>query len=213
MRASGASYTSRAIRDGIVMNVADALAESDSEYATKPVAELAGYRAALSWPMFRGQQAVGAISVNRRRGRVFRSIRRLNCCGTFADQAVIAIQNVRLFNELDARNRELSEALEQQIATSEILRVLSRSPTDAQPVFDAIAAAALKLCGANSANVFTFDGALLHLVAIAGTSLEGMEAVRHHWPRPLDRGTAASRLCCRAASPPFTIRIWIQTLR
>ena len=112
---------------------------------------------------------------------------------TFADQAVIAIENVRLFKELDARNRELSEALEQQTATSEILRVLSRSPTDAQPVFDAIAAAALKLCDANSANVFTFDGALLHLVAIAGTSPEGMEAFRQLWPRPLDRGTAASR--------------------
>ena len=106
---------------------------------------------------------------------------------------MIAIENVRLFKELDARNRELTEALEQQTATSEILRVLSRSPTDAQPVFDAIAAATLKLCEANSANVFTFDGALLHLVAIAETSPEGMDAVRHHWPRPLDRGTAASR--------------------
>ena len=113
---------------------------------------------------------------------------------TFADQAVIAIENVRLFKELDARNRELTEALEQQTATSEILRVLSRSPTDAQPVFDAIAAAALKLCDANSANVFTFDGALLHLVAIAGTSPEAAwKRIRRLWPRPLDRGTAASR--------------------
>ena len=101
---------------------------------------------------------------------------------TFADQAVIAIENVRLFKELDARNRELTEALEQQTATSEILRVLSRSPTDAQPVFDAIAAAALKLCDASSANVFTFDGELLHLVAMAGTSPEGMEAIRQHLP-------------------------------
>ena len=175
MRASGASYTSRAIRDGIVMNVGDALAESDPEYATKPVAVLAGYRAVLSVPMFRGQQVVGAISVNRAEVGCFAD-KEVALLQTFADQAVIAIENVRLFEELEERNRELTEALEQQTATSEILRVLSRSPTDAQPVFDAIAAATLKLCDANSSNVFTFDGELLHVVAIAGTSPEGMDA-------------------------------------
>ena len=84
---------------------------------------------------------------------------------TFADQAVIAIENVRLF-------KETKEALERQTATSEILRVISQSPTDVQPVFDTIAAAALKLCRASAANVFTFDGKLVWLAALAQPSPE-----------------------------------------
>ena len=100
----------------------------------------------------------------------------------FADQAVIAIENVRLFTELGARNRDLTEALEQQTATSEILRVISQSQTDVQPVFDTIAAAALKLCDANSANVFTFDGELIHLAALVNVDPEYVEDVAPVFP-------------------------------
>ena len=85
---------------------------------------------------------------------------------TFADQAVIAIENVRLFKELQERNRDLTEALEQQTATSEILRVISSSPTDLQPVFDIIAESAAKLCGAEASTVTRFDGEWVHLVAV-----------------------------------------------
>ena len=121
---------------------------------------------------------------------------RLALLQTFADQAVIAIENVRLFNELDARNRELTEALEQQTATSEILRVLSRSPTDVQPVFDTIAAAAMKLCDASSANVFTFDGELLHLAAHASAQSRSMpKRIRQAVPATPD---AASLVASRA---------------
>ncbi len=183
---------SRAILARSVVAIHD-LQEADADYALKPKSAARwGLRSAVGIPLMREGEPIGAIAVARREPGAFPE-RQLALLQTFADQAVIAIENVRLFSELETRNRELSEALEQQTATSEILRVLSRSPTDAQPVFDAIAAAALKLCDANSANVFTFDGALLHLVAIAGTSPEGMEAIRQLWPRPLDRGTAASR--------------------
>jgi signal transduction histidine kinase len=115
--------------------------------------------------------------------------------GTFADQAVIAIENVRLFKELEVRNLDLSEALERQTATSEILRVISQSPTDVQPVFDTIAAAALKLCRASAANVFTFDGELVWLAALlsADPNPEYAETLRKRFPMPVGRGAGATR--------------------
>ena len=105
---------------------------------------------------------------------------------TFAAQAVIAIENVRLFNET-------KEALERQTATSEILRVISSSPTDVQPVFDAIAAKALDLCRAKTSTVFRFDGVLVHLVAGHSLSPEGIESLRRVFPMPLGRGSVATR--------------------
>src|SRR5258708_650163 len=123
---------------------------------------------------------------------------------TFADQAVIAIENVRLFKELEARNRDLTEALEQQTATSDILRVISQSQTDVQPVFDTIAAAAMTLCNASSVNVLTFDGELIHLAALVNPSPEGADAIRSLWPRPPGRGMAATRaiLTCSTVAIP-----------
>src|SRR6185436_4464677 len=102
---------------------------------------------------------------------------------TFADQAVIAIENVRLFTELGARNSELTEALEQQTATSEILRVISSTPTDVQPVFETIAESVLTLCGAHVVNVFTFDGSLIHLRALVNVDPAYHEAIHGVFPR------------------------------
>ena len=150
-------------------------------------------RTVLAVPLLREDRLLGVIALRRREVRAF-SEKQIALLQTFADQAVIAIENVRLFNELEARNRALTEALEQQTATSEILRVDQRSPTDVQPVFDTIAAAALKLCDANSSNVFTFDGELLHLVAItANQSRRERKPYGGFIHGRLDRGTAASR--------------------
>jgi GAF domain-containing protein len=87
---------------------------------------------------------------------------------TFADQAVIAIENTRLFEEVQARNRELTESLEQQTATSEILRVISSSPTDIRPVLDAVGENAARLCDANNAVVYKLEGDILRQVSSYG---------------------------------------------
>ena len=112
----------------------------------------------------RGRTDRGDLRRRRENPRPSRKADRL--LQTFADQAVIAIENVRLFNET-------KEALEQQTATAEILRVIASSPTDFQPVFDIIAANALKLCDADVNAVTLYDGELLHLVALANVNPEG----------------------------------------
>src|SRR5262245_21015368 len=93
----------------------------------------------------------------------------------------------------DDIEKRLTEALAQQAATSDILSVIRRSPTDAQPVFDMIAERAMRLCGALHAGVLSFDGELIHLVAHVATSAEFMEQLRHVYPIPPTRGTAGAR--------------------
>jgi signal transduction histidine kinase len=164
MRPGGGSYTARAIGDGVVMNVADALAETDPAYATKAVARLAGYRSVLSVPMFRGTQVLGAISVNRAEVGLFGDTE-VELLRTFADQAVIAIENTRLTNDREARNRELAEALEQQTATSEILRVISGSHSSTEPVFNAILESGARLTEADFGLVVRYEAGQYRAVA------------------------------------------------
>jgi signal transduction histidine kinase len=106
---------------------------------------------------------------------------------------VIAIENVRLFKELEARNRELTEALDQQTATSEILRVISQSQTDVQPVFDTIVRSTVRLCNGLFSTVFQFDGELLHVVATHNLTQEALEALHRLYPARPTRALAAAR--------------------
>ena len=161
-------------------------------YQRGEVQRLGGYRTILAVPMLRDDALLGVIVMWKTRIEPFTD-KQVELVTTFADQAVIAIENVRLFNELEVRNRDLTEALERQTATSEILRVISQSPTDVQPVFDTIAKASLELCRAESVNVFTFDGKLVHLAAFVNVDPDYVEAMRTFYPRPLGRDTAVLR--------------------
>ena len=185
--------TGRAILDRRVIHVRDVLAESDAEFAgARSYAIRDGYRTILVAPLLREGVPIGAILIRRTEVRPF-SDKQIDLLKTFADQAVIAIENTRLFRELEERNKSLTEALEQQTATSEILRVISQSQRDVQPVFEVIAANAQKLCKATFVGVFTFDGEVIHLAAAEGYNPEELEALHRMFPMPASRGGASAR--------------------
>src|SRR5438552_1501812 len=190
IRPSRETTTHRAALERKTIHVADLL--SDPDYSPPEFQRKEKVKTVLSVPLLRRDTLVGVVTLWRREVRPFTD-RQVALVETFADQAVIAIENVRLFKELEARNRDLTEALEQQTATSEILRVISQSQTDVQPVFDTIAGAAQKLCNASSGLVFTFDGKLIHLAAIANLDPAGANMWRDAFPRPPSRDTASTR--------------------
>jgi GAF domain-containing protein len=174
-----------AIRRGEPHIIADAATQPDIPEPVRRMARARGWCSNLAVPLRRAGTAIGALGVSRREARDF-TPDEVALLQTFADQAVIAIENVRMFNET-------KESLEQQTATAEILRVISQSPTDVQPVFDTIAAQAKRLCDARECAVFRFDGALIHLVAQADTDAAWASALRSAFPRPPGRGSITAR--------------------
>src|SRR5262249_47744133 len=142
------TITGRTALERRVVQISDILA--DPEYKFVEPSKIGNYRTMLGVPLLREGEPIGVIVLMRRTVRPFTD-NQIELVTTFADQAVIAIENVRLFDEVQARTRELSEALEQQTGMSDVLRVISSSPTDLTPVFDTILTNATRLCEGNFA--------------------------------------------------------------
>ncbi len=187
------SVSGRAACDRRTVHVRDLAAECEDEYPTgRELQRRFGHHTMVATPLLRGSELLGVLGLFRNEVHPFAESQ-VDLLQTFAELAAIAIENVRLFTELESRNRDLAEALEQQTATAEILRVISRSPTDVRPVFDTIAASALRLCDASVANVATFDGTTVHLAALANVSPAGAEALHRTFPRPVGRESGLGR--------------------
>jgi signal transduction histidine kinase len=181
------SLVGRVMLEGRTVQIPDVLA--DPEY-TFGAAKIGGARTMLGVPLLREGQPIGVINLQRNAVRPFTE-RQIELLTTFADQAVIAIENVRLFDEVQTRTRELSDALERQMATGEILASISGSVTDTKPVFDAIVRNLRRLFGTRLAMVQVLNDGMAHLAA-AAHEME-FETLNQQFPRPLDGSTGSGR--------------------
>jgi hypothetical protein len=153
--------------------------------AARALVDVGGVRSYVAVALRNGDRLVGVIAIYRQEVRPF-SDKQIALLQNFAEQAVIAMENARLIIET-------REALEQQTATAEILRVISGSPTDVQPTFDAIAANATTLSGAAAGMVFRFDGSLIHFVSSHGLPPDLLQAMQRSFPSPPDRRSTTTR--------------------
>jgi two-component system, NtrC family, sensor kinase len=190
----------RLVREGRPIQIADIsadLAYRERDPLRVATVELGGVRTFLAVPMLKDGALVGVITIYRRDVRPF-SEKQIELVTTFAHQAVIAIENVRLFTELEARNAELAEALTQQTATSEVLGVISRSPTDIQPVLDTVVESAARLCEAYDASLLLRRDNRLVMAAHHGPIHDASAIARAlgtigGYTLSLDRGTIGGR--------------------
>src|SRR6516164_1453451 len=183
------SITARAIMAREVAHVAYFTADPDFAH---PTLSQGGLDTTLSVPMLRDGEPIGAITVNRTGKELFGD-KQVDLLKTFADQAVIAIENVRLFNELVQRTKDLEESLEYQTATSEVLNVISRSTADVQPVLDTLVDTAVRLCGSDTGALAIRQGDVFRYVATVALTPEFDAALRERVLVP-DRGSTVGRV-------------------
>jgi GAF domain-containing protein len=178
-RADRRSVAGRVVLERQVVHIPDLRADPEYDYGTKFFEP----RSVLGVPLLREGVPIGVIIIFRTEVDPFTE-KQIELVTTFADQAVIAIENTRLLQELQTRNRDLTEALEQQTATSEVLNVIARSPVELRPVYEAILANTTRLCEANIAALFLYDGEVLSTAASNGTTQEFAEHLKQSRPRP-----------------------------
>jgi GAF domain-containing protein len=183
------SIAGRTALEGKVVHVADLAA--DPEYRMPEAVTVGKIRTTLGVPLLRDGVVIGTFTVNRQRVEPFTQ-RQIELVQTFADQAVIAIENARLLNELRQRTTDLAESLEQQTATSKVLDVISRSAFDLQAVFETVAESSVRLCGADRAFIYRFDGELLRLAVAFNTPEKLKDFVSQNPIRP-GRDSASAR--------------------
>jgi len=184
------SATGRAVIDRAIVHIPDI--REDATFRAPLLQSMSGYRTVLAVPMLCEGMPIGALALWRRDVHPF-SEREIRIVATFADQAVIAIENARLFEAEQASKRELQESLEYQTATSEVLSVISRSPNDVQPVFDTIARIAQRLCQAEHAFVLQRREGGYRLVAANDAVRDWVTALKAN-PLLPDRGSLTGRV-------------------
>src|SRR5262249_29611663 len=175
LRPGRVSVTGRVASEGKAIHVHDVLA--DPEYGATDHQRAFGYRTILGVPLQRDGATIGVLNLVRNEVSPFTD-KQIELATTFADQAVIAIENVRLFEAEQQRTRELAESLEQQTATSEVLQVISKSPGDLEPVFASMLENAVRICNATFGNIYRWDGGVMRLVAAHNTPPAFAEARR-----------------------------------
>ena len=162
-------------------------------YKRRAAAEIGNYRTIFGVPLLREGEVIGVICLVHKTIKAF-NCRQIELVTTFADQAVIAIENVRLFDEVQARTREVQEALDQQTATSEVLQVISRSKFDLQPVLDAIVESANRLCEADGANIWRPKDGGYYSAASYGMAAEFKAKLKNVLVRPAGKSIVARAL-------------------
>ena len=181
------SVSGRVLLERKIVHVLDVLA--DPEYTYRKVDTS---RTLLGVPLLREGSPMGAMTLGRKSVRPFTD-KQIELAETFADQAVIAIENTRLFEAEQQRTRELTESLEQQTATSEVLQVISSSPGDLEPVFGTMLTKAVRICDAKFGSIFRWDGDALHLLATHNVPI-AFDDVRRRLPLRPSPGTPIGRM-------------------
>jgi len=185
------SPSCRAIRERRIIEIPD-VATPDTPESTRKALQIGDYRSATFVPLMREGKGIGAIALAHRDPGFKLTGTQLALVQTFADQAVIAIENTRLIAAEQASTRELQESLEYQTAMSEVLGVISRSTFELQPVLEAVVESATRLCGAKRGHIFRFDGEYLRFAAAYGAWPGFTEYLETHPSRP-GRGGASER--------------------